>query len=183
MTVDAARRHRLASDHPSVRAGVRWELWIESRLAAAGAALELHPEVPGLTRRPDLMARVGDDDLLYVEATATGGGALDGHRQFSVDDRLHDVLMSRLKHKSRAFQGIDAPLVIAVLCVADTAGQRLADAVATELFDPGNDRGRNVSAIVVGWGVDAAGLPMHWCWRAHPDPLHSAPAWAAAAFA
>lgn len=179
---DAARRLRLDSGIASVRAGARWELWIEARLGAVEATLERHPHVPGMTRRPDLAARVDAGPMVYVEATATGGGSLVGHRQPSPRERLHDVVMSRLKHKSRAFQGIDGPLVVAVLCVADIPGQGLAEDVSAELFAAGNERGRNVSSILLGWDIDHAGRPSKVRWMAHPDALHPAPGWAATAF-
>jgi hypothetical protein len=159
-----------------VRAGARWELWLEHWLAGLGASLERHPEVPGLTRRPDLRARVREEPA-YVEATATGGGDLHGFRQATPALRLHDVLMSRLKHKSRAFQGIDAPLLVAVLCVSDHADDALARGVVDELFEPANEAGRNVSGVLVGWATDDEHAPSRLLLRRHPLALRPLPRW------
>lgn len=169
---DRAVRQRLASPEQSVRAGAAWELWIEDWLRRRGAELVRHPVVQGLTRRPDLHARV-DRSSLYVEATATGGGALHGHRQATAHDRLHDVLMSRLKQKSRAFQGIDEPLLLAVLCIAPEATEAVAASAVAELFDPVNERGRNVSGVLIGWQLDTRRAPNRL--RLHHHPRASAP--------
>jgi hypothetical protein len=175
--MDAAVRHRLASHEVSVRAGASWELWLEDWLTALGATLERHPELPGITRQPDLRARVREEQC-YVEATATGGGELHGHRQPTPVLRLHDVLMSRLKQKSRAFRGIDGPLLVAVLCVSEHADHALAAGVVAELFDEANEAGRNVSGVLLGWNLALdSTAPRTLVLHSHPRALHSLPTW------
>lgn len=173
---ERAIRRRLDSGVNSVRAGARWELWIEQLLLRSGARLERHPAVPGLTRRPDLRAEL-HGAIAYVEATATGGGALSGHRQPTPELRLQDVLMSRLKQKSRAFQGIDGPLLLAVLCVSEHFAAPIGSAALDELFSTHNAAGCNVSAVLVGWRPDEHAAPRRVQLRRNPRALHDLPDW------
>lgn len=167
---------RLASRELSVRAGAGWEAWLRRWLEHVAENVAQHPSVPGLTRRPDLVASLGCERA-YLEATATGGGQLRGHRQTTAPERLHDVLMSRLKQKSRAFQGIDAPLVLALLCVASSADRSLARSAVAEFFDPQNEAGRNASALLVGWNLDERLAPRELLWHEHPAARRPIPAW------
>lgn len=173
MSSPLERELRRRSPVPSIRAGARWEEHIEGLLAGAGWRLERHPAVPGTAAHPDLLAVASDGPRtrFYVEATATGGGSLVGHRQDTAELRLHDVLMSRLKHKSRALQGVDSPVVVAVLCIAPATTAEVMRGVLDEFLHPMNTRGRNVSCVVLAWSLDVDGTPRRAIVRGHPSAL------------
>jgi hypothetical protein len=61
-------RARFRSDDPGQSIGAFWELYLHEVHLRLGFELERDPEVPGTTKRPDFLARRGND-VFYLEAT------------------------------------------------------------------------------------------------------------------
>ncbi len=81
---------RLRSKSPKDFGSAYWELLLFSLFRRCGFAVELHPVVPGSSRRPDfLIAR--DGQRTYVEARVLGEPA-----QFSKDASFNDYLRHEL---------------------------------------------------------------------------------------
>ena len=68
--VEAQRdvRKRLRADDDHGRQGAIFELLMHELLVRLGCRVEVHPEIPGATSRPDFLARHGDCRF-YIEAT------------------------------------------------------------------------------------------------------------------
>lgn len=193
------------------RLGAAWELLLKHRFERAGWNVERHPRIPGTDKRPDLLLFAGDDPecgpagaSLYVEATVLSGfrpTPTPGGPATTNTERFQDVLLSRLAHKSRSYQGADLPLLVAVLALSQHATEHAVEQVLLHgtsgretpppegaylrgsfgFFSDRNEPGRNVSAVLVACGGPAiAGdpaaietLPLR-VWR-HPQAARALP--------
>ncbi len=82
--------HKLRSDDDGEFQASLWELYLHEVFRRRGFRVEIHPEVPDSTRRPDFRIR-SEDEAAYIEATASTG-PLEEKRADRVRADLYDGL-------------------------------------------------------------------------------------------
>jgi hypothetical protein len=85
---DSLRGALRADDQPS--ASAFWELYLHEAYRRSGFEIEIHPEIPGRSTRPDFLLTQGDESF-YLEAVSVGR-ASEGVAEDRRLDQVHRVL-------------------------------------------------------------------------------------------
>lgn len=86
---DLCRRFR--SPKSDQHLGAWWELYVHELLRRLNFQIDLHPNIPGTSRRPDFSASRGEIEF-YVEATHVQSGIADEGRDSDREDVMFDLV-------------------------------------------------------------------------------------------
>lgn len=84
-------RRRFQSAKSDQHVGAWWELYVHELLMRLNFRVNLHPSVPGTSRRPDFLVE-DNESSFYLEATHVNSGIVDEGRESDREDVIFDLV-------------------------------------------------------------------------------------------